>query len=96
MTRWGAFLWTALAAAACSIVVTLKVSPLQTDMRAIDAEILRAIEAVAGLIFLLAVSWGAAGIVLLISQFKAQRATLMLVSVAVSIAVSTLAVILLP
>jgi hypothetical protein len=97
MTKWGAFLWTALAAAACSIVVTLRVSPLQTDMTPTDAEILRAI-AVSSFISLLALSWAAAGIVLLLARltrYKAQRVTLMIVSVTVSIVLSISMIVLL-
>jgi|SRR6516165_348212 hypothetical protein len=84
MTRPGAFAWSALAAAACSIVVTFKVG-LNPDMRAI--------ELVIGFIFLLLISWAAAGIVLLLSRFKARPLTLMSVSIAVSVAVSVWAIV---
>jgi uncharacterized membrane protein HdeD (DUF308 family) len=84
MTRQGAFAWTALVAAACSIVVTFKVG-LNPDMRAI--------ELVIGFIFLLLISWAAAGIVLLLSRFKARPLTLMIVSIAVSIVVSIWAIV---
>jgi hypothetical protein len=84
MTRWGAFLWTALAAAVCSTVVTIKVG-LDPDMRPV--------EIAAGFIFLLAISWAIAGIVLLLSRFKVSRRMLMIVSVAVSIMVSIWAIV---
>jgi uncharacterized membrane protein HdeD (DUF308 family) len=87
MTRSGAFAWSALVAAVCSIIVTLKVG-LNPDMRPV--------ENVVGFIFLLAVSWAVAGIVLLLSRFKARPLTLMILSVAVSITVSVLAIVQLP
>jgi hypothetical protein len=84
MTGQGAFLWTALAAVVCSTVVTFRVG-LDPDMRAI--------EVVVGFIFLLSISWAVAGTVLLLSRFKARPLTLMIVSVAVSVAVSVWAIV---
>jgi hypothetical protein len=84
MTRWVAFLWTTLATAICSTVVTIEVGkdPSMT-----------VVEAVAGVIFLLAVSWAIAGMVFLVSGFRARRLTLVIISVATSIIISMLAIV---
>ena len=84
MTRTAAFLWTALAAAVCSVIVTLKVGEDQNMV---------IIESVAGFAFLLAISWIVAGAVFLLSRFKARRLTLIIVSAGTSVAVSICAII---
>ena len=81
MTRRGAFLWSALVAAVCSIVVSL---PFVLDPEAWSV----AFGVV--FIFLLAISWAVAGIV---SISKAPPRTLMIVSMAVSIMVSILVIV---
>jgi hypothetical protein len=84
MTRTAAFLWTALAAVVCSVVVTLRVG--------VDPN-MAIIESIVGFAFLLAISWVLAGIVFLLSGFKASRLTLVIVSVGAAIAVSIWAIV---
>lgn len=86
MSRWAAFLWSALAAIVCSVLVTIRVGE--------DPDVMH-LESVVGATFLLAVSWAVAGIVLLLSRSKAQRLTLVIVSVVVSVAISAFAILLL-
>jgi hypothetical protein len=93
MTRTAAFLWTALAAAVCSGVVTLKVDQ-ELNMVIIEEDLnMVIIESVAGFAFLLAISWIVAGTVFLLSRFKARRLTLIIVSAGTSVAVSIWAIV---
>lgn len=84
MTRTAAFFWTALAAALCSVIVTLKVG---------EDPSMVIIESVAGFAFLLVISWIVAGAVFLLSRFKARPLTLIIVSAGTSVAISIWAII---
>ena len=55
--------------------------------------VVAAIESVAGFVFLMAFSWAIAGIVFLISGLRADRLTLVIVSVAITIATSVAAIV---
>ena len=92
MTRWGAFLWSALVAAVCSIVLSFPFGLIVTfpsDLA--DLKMRSFAFGVTGVvfIFLLAISWAVAGVV---SISKAPPRTLMIVSMAVSIMVTVVIV----
>ena len=86
MTRVRAVLWTGMVAVVCSSIVAWWTGKDQSMV---------AVDAIAGAIFLMAISWAIAGIVFLVSRRNAQRSTLVVIAAAVSIATSILAIILL-
>ncbi|WP_315797651.1 hypothetical protein [Bradyrhizobium sp. SZCCHNRI3043] len=84
MTRWKTFVWTAVAAAICSLFVTIEIGK--------DRE-MAVFEAISGLLFLLGASWAVAGLVYVVSLLKARRQTLMVVAISVIVALSAATVI---
>lgn len=82
MTRLRAFSWTALAAFSCSLFVAGETGK--------DPSLLVG-DTIIGTIFLLAVSWAIAGMVYLVTRFRARPLALVITSVATSIAISLLA-----